>query len=121
MRNPGTVGPASLYGAPMGIEARLRTDRAVARADRDAERASLLGVLLAAIDNGGAVDAAIVPGGVTEVPRRTVDDAAVAEILRGEASELDDAAAALEAAGRPDEASTMRRHASIVRGYLPGR
>ena len=101
---------------------RLKGDLAAALRDRDRETAGVLRVLVAAIDNAGAIAAGPALGmeGSAEAPRRPVTEDEVQAILRGEAEELRDAIAGYTAHGRDDAAEPLRSRLAVVERYLEG-
>lgn len=102
----------------------LKSDLRTARREDDAERASVVRTLLAAIANAEAVELdASHPKdvqGAAEVPRRLLTAADLTGILGREASELRAAADDYQRRGRPDEAERLRARATLVDGYLAG-
>lgn len=106
----------------MGTHDRLKGDLAAALRDRDRETAGVLRVLIAAVDNAGAVAAGPALGveGSAEAPRRQVSEEEVQAILRGEAEELRDAIAGYIAHGREDAAEPLRDRLVVVERYLEG-
>ncbi|PYC87503.1 hypothetical protein C7C46_04050 [Streptomyces tateyamensis] len=109
---------------------RLRGGLRVAMKQRDRMAVGVLRTALAAVENAGAVDsAAVVVGssaieatpvgaGATEVARRELTAAQVVEIVRGEQSEREAAAAALEQVGQLERAELLRAEARLLGEYL---
>jgi uncharacterized protein YqeY len=94
----------------------LRIDLAAARKDRDAEKASLIRTLIAAIENAEAVDPATADG-ATEVPRRQLDDVDILGIVTNERLDLEQAADHYERIGHPAEAKRLRSLTAVVDNY----
>lgn len=113
---------------------RLREDLAAAIKGRDQIAIAALRTALAAIDNAEAVDArpdraatgsshiagASAGVGSSDVPRRALSDADIDAIVRQQATERWDAAAAYDRLGRAQEADVLRREAAILSAYLTG-
>lgn len=109
------------------LKARIRADLTAAMKARDSAQASLLRVLLAALDNAEAV-----PVGTghdryeerafgdpsVEVPRIVLSPEEVAALLERERAERETAAAEFEALGRPDDTLRLRQEALCVARYL---
>ncbi len=104
----------------MNLHDRLKHDLTAALRDRDLETARLLRVLVAAVDNAGAVEAGPKEGtvGHADVPRRHVPEAEILEILAAEAGELRGAITDYEAHGRPHAALPLRARLAAVERYL---
>jgi len=99
----------------------LKADLRAARSAGDAETASVLRTLLAAIANAEAVELdASHPKeveGWAEVPRHRLTAADLDAILGGEAAELRAAADDFEQRGARAEAERLRARARLVDGY----
>ena len=109
------------------LKARIRADLTSAMKARDSAQASLLRVLLAALDNAEAV-----PIGSAheryqerafgdpsaEVPRLVLTMEDVKALVAKERAEREVAAADFERLGRPDDAEGLRQEASWVARYL---
>lgn len=100
----------------MSLQKRLRVDLRDALRIRDAERVSLLRTLLAAIDNAEAVDTRDSLG-TSEVPRKNLSDADVANVVRNESIDMRAAAAEFEQQGNLGEAQRLRARAAIADAY----
>lgn len=101
------------------MRSRLQADLRAALKARAAPDVAVLRVLIAAIDNAGAV--LLEPGvgaGQTEVERRRLSQADVRALLRREQAALEGAADELVRVGRPAEAERSRREAAIAGRYL---
>lgn len=109
------------------LKARIRADLTTAMKARDSAQASLLRVLLAALDNAEAV-----PVGTghdryeerafgdpsVEVPRIVLSPEEVAALLEKEKVERETAATEFEGLGRPEDAMRLRQEALWVSRYL---
>jgi len=103
------------------LRALLKADLQAARSAGDAEKASVVRTLLAAIANAEAVELDVSRPrevqGWAEVPRRRLTAADLDGILRREAAELRAAAEDYELRGAPGEAERLRTRAVLVDGY----
>ena len=109
------------------LKARIRADLTLAMKARDSAQASLLRVLVAALDNAEAVpvgtghDRYVVRefgDPAAEVPRRILSSDEVAALLDRERAEREKAAAEFERLGRPEDAQRLRQEALWVARYL---
>ncbi len=66
----------------------------------------------------GPIAGSVVGLGAAEVPRRSLDDHAIAAILQREIDERIDAAAAYRAGGRPDAAERLEAEAAVLAAHL---
>jgi uncharacterized protein len=111
----------------------MRQDLSAALKARDEIAIAALRSAIAAIDNAEAVDngsaalrgasSAHVVGatagvGSSDVQRRTLSDAEMREIVRGEIDERGAAADRYEQHGRHDQAARLRREAAILDEYV---
>ncbi len=108
------------------LKARIRADLTSALKVRDSAQASLLRVLLAALDNAEAVPIGAAHARYqerafgdpsVEVPRMILSAEAVAGIIAKEQAEREAVAADFERLGRPDDAVRLRQEASWVAQY----
>lgn len=118
--------------AEMPLRARLRRSLTTALKARDQVAVAALRATLGAIDNAEAVDAAHAPvpeahariaGGVAgpgagEVARRSLDERAIVEIVRGELAERLEMAAAYQQLGQAAHATQLRHQAEVIAGHL---
>jgi uncharacterized protein len=103
---------------------RLQTDLRQAMKRQDAFETAVLRVLIAAIDNAGAVPQPQRPQGPTEIERRHLSPAAVRALLLREHRQRERAAADYARFGRGTESERLRREMEIIRRHLaapPGR
>lgn len=117
-----TPGPA--------LRARLREALRAGMKSRDRVAVTALRSALAAVDNAEAVQTAApayqspaieespVGVGVGDVERRVLTEADVMEIVRGEMTDREAAAADYDAAGRPDRAKSLRAEAQVLALHL---
>lgn len=102
----------------------LAQDLRRAQRERDTDGVRLCRILIAAIDNAGAVaapqrwDDTRPRLGTTEVPRRRLDVPAVRALLRQEIEDRRAAAPAYRSGGRPVEADRLEREQRRIVGYL---
>ncbi|OXE36142.1 MAG: hypothetical protein CGW95_09470 [Phenylobacterium zucineum] len=110
------------------LKAAIRADLTAAMKARDGTQASLLRVLLAALDNAEAV-----PVGTghdryvlrefgdpaAEVPRQVLSAETLNAMLARERDEREVAAAEFDRLGRPQDAERLRREAAFVARYIP--
>ena len=99
---------------------RLESDLRVALKSGDAMRVSVLRTTLSALSNAEAVDASVVPAGVTEVARRELGDQDVRSIVERERDELRTTADRMRRVGAPDRARELVAQARLLDGYLAG-
>jgi uncharacterized protein len=125
-----------MAGIEAGVTARLRAALAEALAAGDMTAASALRSALAAIGNaevvGGAGDAVRTPPtsahiagatagvGSADVPRRTLSEAEIGQIVRAEITERQAAARQYDALGRADRARRLRREMAVLMAALRG-
>jgi hypothetical protein len=101
---------------------------------RNAAAISALRSAIAAIDNAEAVDASAAPRagggpiagavsglGAAEVPRRTLTEHEVDEIVRGEVAAREAAAAEYERLARPEQVQRLRAEAAALREVIERR
>src|SRR5690606_6400789 len=104
------------------LRARISLDLRAAMKARDTIAISTLRALLGALDNATAVEVeqrpASLPGGPTEVPRRTLTRAELVELLDRQAVERWKAAMEYERIGLTSEMSRSGMEATIVEGYV---
>jgi hypothetical protein len=99
---------------------------------RDRPATTALRATLAAIDNAEAVTPAEtsvpaslaieqlpVGAGATEVPRRTLTEREVEQIVQAELAERETAAIEYDRAGHPDRAEQLRSEARALAAHLP--
>jgi uncharacterized protein YqeY len=110
----------------MGLRDRLRQDLPAAMKARDAVTARALRSAISAIENAEAVDAEVhLPGrgaiagavlglGAGDVPRRSLTETDVVEIVRGEIGDRESAAAQYDRLGRGKEAKELRAEAAVL-------
>ncbi|MGE5830738.1 MAG: GrpB family protein [Micromonosporaceae bacterium] len=124
--------------AGTALRQRLRQALSAALKARDPNAVNALRTALAAIENAEAVDGGLtsaaglaavdglaieqtpVGAGVTEVPRRVLTEAEVAEIVRTEVVEREAAARDYERANQPERAQRLRNEASVLAAHLAG-
>lgn len=82
----------------------------------DGPKVSLIRILIAAIDNAGAVALADAEG-ATEVQRRHLSEDEVLAVVRDEGGELRRAAEDVERRGDPREAGRLRSLADVTDSY----
>jgi len=98
----------------------LRADLNEARKAGDAELATLIRTLIAAIDNAEAVDPSDHPDGHSEVPRRSLSDDETLRIVLAEGADLRAAADDYERRGNRTEAERLRALAHVADRYAHG-
>jgi hypothetical protein len=133
--------PEAGAGPSAGTRPRLRLALAEALRTRDTIAVSALRSALGAIGNAEAVEpgaaaaagsagphvAGAVSGlGASEVPRRSLSEAQIEQIVQAEATEREDAARDYERAGQAGRADLLRREAQLLLAVLadddrPGR
>jgi uncharacterized protein YqeY len=108
------------------LKERLRADLKAAMQARAADEVRVLRVLIAALDNAEAIPGVqknYVPRAFGdpsgEVPRRELDDDAVAALLTAEAESRLAAATDYEAHEQRDEAARLRAEAALIGRYRP--
>jgi uncharacterized protein len=114
-----------------GLEARMRAALTVAMKGRDRVAVAALRAALGAIDNAGAVaveDGPIIADGpiagartglgTGEAARRALTADDVARIVAAEAADREQAAAARDRLGRPDDAARLRAEAAVLVAHL---
>jgi uncharacterized protein len=101
------------------LRTRLTEDLRTAMKERDGVRVSAMRSLIAALDNAAAVpiDDAQVAGGSSEVPRKTLSEDDLLQVLALEMAERRNAALALEKHGCYEEAAVVRGELEIIEGY----
>ncbi|HEX7100822.1 MAG TPA: hypothetical protein VF377_16475 [Acidimicrobiia bacterium] len=103
---------------------RLRRDLITAMSQRDMVAVSAIRTAVAAIDNAGAVEAQhsaapIGAGGFSpDVPRRELDEKAVAQILEAEIEERRTAMATLADLGQDSHVERLQREVEVLVRYL---
>jgi uncharacterized protein YqeY len=115
---------------PPGLRERLRARLADAMRARDLVAMSVLRATLAAIDNaeapsataedlrGATIEHSPYGVGMREVPRRTLSDADVEDLVRGEVADRSTAAAAYVRAGETQRADRLRAEAAVLQDLL---
>jgi uncharacterized protein YqeY len=103
----------------MRLRAILRADLAQARKANHSEKVTLIRTLIAALDNAEAVNVqtSAVADSPGEVPRRTLSNEEIMEIVLREGAELRAAAEDYERHGRPDEANRLRSLSRVADRY----
>ncbi len=119
----------------MVIRDRLRNGLKVAMKERDMATVRVVRSALGAIDNAEAVDATVAPqqiddespiagavagAGSTEIRRRTLTDAEIADVLRAEIADRTDAAEEYDATGPAgaERAEVLRAEAATLDTFL---
>ncbi|GIE96232.1 GatB/YqeY domain-containing protein [Paractinoplanes rishiriensis] len=112
------------------LRQRLREALPAAMKSRDRAATAVLRATLSAIDNAeavapdpgtrgaGAIEEAPIGVGATDVARRTLTDAEVEAIVRGEVAERETAADQYEQAGRTDRAEQLRSEIRALTAHL---
>ncbi|MFJ8039702.1 hypothetical protein ACIRBX_04190 [Kitasatospora sp. NPDC096147] len=111
------------------LRERLRTDLTAALKGRDRATASVLRATLGAIENAesagvpagtGPLAVELVPLGLgtAEAERRVLTEADVADVVRAELAEREDAAAEYERLERAEQAAVLRTEAALLARYL---
>src|SRR5919198_2611954 len=107
------------------LRQRLRDALRTAMKSRDRSAVAALRTTLAAIDNAEAVESSAadrasaielspVGAGVADVARRTLTEAQVEQIVRGEVAAREAAARDYDAAGAPERAESLRAEARLL-------
>lgn len=99
-------------------KAAMRRDLTAAMRERRAADVSALRSAIAALDNAEAVDTEGIPNDVTEVERRRLASADVADVLRAHREDALAEAQRYEALGQHTAAQRLRREAEVVSAYL---
>jgi hypothetical protein len=114
----------------MSLRARMRQALPAAMRARDQAAVSALRSALAALDNaeaapvseadlrGLAIEQSPVGAGAAEATRIELNEPAVADIVRAEATERLDAAAQLTAPAHADRVAQLRAEAAVLLGFL---
>jgi len=100
------------------LRARLTDDLLAARKARDEVRVAVLRTTRAALGNAEAVDAATVPDGVAETPRRELGRDEALLLIRTEREKLLERSREMAALGQDDEAEVLARWAEVLDDYL---
>jgi uncharacterized protein YqeY len=115
--------------SPEPLRQALRRALLTAMKARDEVAVPALRATLAAIDNAesvahpaaanaGALEQSPVGVGATEVARRTLSEAEVADIVRAEMADLEAAARDYDRAAQPDRATALRNRAAMLATHL---
>ena len=111
----------------MSLRSRLQDSLFRAMKDRDRATVSVLRSTIAAIDNAGAVsgsseglaiEASPIGVGASDVARKALSEEEVAQVLRLEAAEREDAARVYRNSGQLEGADLLLEEAALIRGFL---
>jgi uncharacterized protein YqeY len=100
---------------------RIRADLTLAMKVQDRSRINVLRSALSAIDNAGAVAATGSSEGTigyADVPRRSLDEGEVLELIAGEISARETSAGHYLELGLTEQARKLSEEADILRAYL---
>jgi uncharacterized protein len=115
--------------SPDPLRQRLRRALLTAMKARDEVAVPALRATLAAIDNAesvdhptaataGAIEQSPVGAGATEVARRSLSEAEVADVVRAEMADLEAAARDYDRAAQPARATALRSRAAVLATHL---
>ena len=102
------------------LRQRLQADLRAAMDRRDGLRLSVLRTTLSALSNAEAVDPRNCPPGVTEVPRRVLDDEEIRSIVERERDELRVTSHRMQRVGAHDRARDLMAQADVLDTHLSG-
>lgn len=105
-------------GVSSALRERLEADLRVALSRGDALRLSVLRTTVSALSNAEAVDASLVPVGVSEVPRRELGEDDIRRIVERERDELRTTADRMRRVGADDRARELLTQARVLDGFL---